>query len=101
MIDKSAKIFVAGHNGLAGSSIVDSLLEAGYENIVTIDRKSLDLEVQPATYEWLSEVRPEVVILAAGKVGGILANDTFPADFLLSNLRIQTNVIHWLLCRRS
>lgn len=92
--DKSARIYVAGHQGLAGSSIVRSLRARGYTNLLTRARSDLDLIDQCATSEFMADERPDYVFLAAAKVGGILANDSFPAEFIRQNLAIQTNVIH-------
>ncbi|MEP6714341.1 MAG: GDP-L-fucose synthase [Terriglobia bacterium] len=89
----SASIFVAGHRGLVGSSIVRALRAAGYENLVLAGREELDLRVQSQVKEFFARHRPEYVFLAAAKVGGILANSTMPADFIYDNLTLQTNVI--------
>jgi GDP-L-fucose synthase len=93
-LNKSDKIFVAGHNGMVGSAIVRELKIRGYTNLLTVDHKILDLTKQQQVDDFFSKEGPDVVILAAAKVGGILANDTFPADFIYNNLMIQTNVIH-------
>ena len=93
MMDKSTKIFVAGHRGLVGSAIVRKLNESGYSNLVTRTRAELDLRDAPAVRDFLAEARPEVVMLAAATVGGIKANNDFPVEFLLDNLQIQNNVI--------
>ncbi len=90
---KSAKVFVAGHRGLAGSAILRKLQSDGYERIITVDRNALDLTEQSAVGRFFAEEKPEYVFLAAAKVGGIVANNTFPADFIRDNLLIQTNVI--------
>jgi GDP-L-fucose synthase len=87
------KIFVAGHRGLAGSAIVRKLRSLGYENLVLRTRQEVDLEDWDAVRRFFDEQRPEYVFLAAAKVGGILANRNFPADFISRNLRIQSNVI--------
>ena len=87
------KIFVAGHRGLVGSAIVRRLEALGYNNLVTCTRAALDLRDAAATDAFFAEARPAYVFLAAAKVGGILANDTYPADFLMDNLAIQSNVI--------
>ena len=87
------RIFVAGHRGMAGSAICRALQRAGYSNLLTASRTELDLEDGPAVQRWFAEHQPTVVVLAAAKVGGIQANNTYPADFLLDNLKIQTNVI--------
>jgi GDP-L-fucose synthase len=87
------KIWVAGHNGMVGSAIARHLAQK-YETVLTIDRAQLDLRDQAAVLGWVESNRPDVVILAAAKVGGILANDTYPADFLYDNVVLQANVIH-------
>ena len=87
------RIFVAGHRGMAGSAICRALQRAGYPQILTASRAELDLENGPAVQRWFADHQPTVVVLAAAKVGGIQANNTYPADFLLDNLKIQTNVI--------
>jgi len=92
-MDKSASIFVAGHRGLVGSAIVRKLNSEGFTNLVLRDRNQLDLSNQPAVDEFFAAEKPEYVFLAAAKVGGILANNNFPADFIRDNLAIQTNVI--------
>ncbi|MDA1029775.1 MAG: GDP-L-fucose synthase, partial [Bacteroidetes bacterium] len=89
----SEKIFVAGHRGLVGSGVVRALQDAGYTQILTRSRSELDLLNQAATDAFFAAERPEFVVLAAAKVGGILANDQYPADFLFQNLQIQSNVI--------
>lgn len=91
--DKSAKIYVAGHRGLAGSAICRELIKQGYQNIITKTHQELDLEDQKSTKEFICDTRPDIVFLAAAKVGGIFANNTYPADFIMSNLAIQANVI--------
>ena len=97
MLSKS-RIYVAGHRGLAGSAIVRRLHSAGFENVITRRHDELDLTDQVRTGEFFAREKPEYVFLAAAKVGGIVANDTYPADFIQQNLAIQTNVIHqsWL-----
>lgn len=91
---KEAKIFVAGHKGLVGSAIVKSLTENGYHNIITKTHLELDLTNQSETAAFFQENKPEFVFLAAAKVGGIVANNTYRADFIYQNLMIQNNVIH-------
>ncbi len=88
------KIFIAGHNGLVGSAIVRKLKADGYNNIVTRSHKELDLTRQADVEEFFSRENPDYVILAAAMVGGIHANNTYPGDFIYSNLCIQNNVIH-------
>ena len=89
-----SKIYVAGHRGLVGSAIARRLRVGGYRNIVTRTHAELDLSNQAAVLEFFRAERPEYVFLAAAKVGGIYANDAYPADFIFQNLAIQTNVIH-------
>ncbi|HEY1290350.1 MAG TPA: GDP-L-fucose synthase [Burkholderiales bacterium] len=88
------RIYVAGHRGLAGSALVRRLRAKGYSNLVTRTHPELDLADGAAVREFFGREKPEVVLLAAAKVGGILANDTYPAQFIHENLAIQTNVIH-------
>jgi GDP-L-fucose synthase len=90
---KSSKIYVAGHRGLVGSAIVRSLTQHGYDNLILRTHAELDLTDRPAVEAFFRAEKPEYVFLAAAKVGGILANDTYPADFIRENLEIQTNVI--------
>ena len=92
-IDRSAKVYVAGHRGLVGRAIVRRLAGAGYGNLLTVDHGAMDLTDQSAVGKFFDENRPDVVFLCAAKVGGILANDTYPADFIGINLMIETNVI--------
>lgn len=92
-MEKSSRIFVAGHRGLVGSAIGRALEQQGYANLLKKTRAELDLTDARAVEEFFQSERPEHVFLAAAKVGGILANDTYPADFLRENLKIQTNVI--------
>ena len=93
LIDLADRIFVAGHRGMAGSAIVRRLSQAGYAHLITANHDELDLRDAGATATWMERQRPDVVVLAAAKVGGIQANSTYPADFLLDNLKIQNNVI--------
>jgi GDP-L-fucose synthase len=93
LITPEDRIFVAGHRSMAGSAICRALQRVGYSNPLTASRAELDLENGPAVQHWFTEHTPTVVVLAAAKVGGIQANNSFPADFLLDNLKIQTNVI--------
>ena len=88
-----AKIYVAGHRGLVGSAIVRNLEDKGYKNIIYRTHKELDLTNQEAVRRFFEEEKPEYVFLAAAKVGGIHANNTYPADFIYENLMIQNNVI--------
>ena len=93
LITTADRIFVAGHRGMAGSAITRALTAAGYNNQLTATRSELDLEDGVAVRAWFETHKPEVVVLAAAKVGGIYFNDTYPADFLLDNLKIQNHVI--------
>lgn len=93
-MDKQAKIYVAGHRGLVGSAMVSHLRTAGYNNLLLRSHSELDLTDQAATNACFEAERPDYVLLAAAKVGGILANNSFPAEFLYQNLMIQANVIH-------
>jgi len=92
-MDKDSRIYVAGHRGLVGSAILRRLKAEGYRNLVTRTHKELDLTDQAAVRRFFAEERPEYVFLAAARVGGILANSTYPADFIRDNLLIQTHVI--------
>lgn len=91
---KDSKIYVAGANGLVGSALVRALRKAGYGNLLVPDRTRLDLTSQAAVASYFEEEKPDYVFLAAAKVGGIFANNTYPADFIYDNLMIQSNVIH-------
>jgi GDP-L-fucose synthase len=93
-LEKTAKIYVAGHNGMVGSAIVRKLEKEGFQNIIKRSSKDLDLRNQLAVADFFERKKPEYVFLAAAKVGGIIANNTYRADFLLENLQIQNNVIH-------
>lgn len=94
MVNKDSKIYIAGHRGMAGSAIFRKLKEKGYTNFVTRTSKELDLRNQKAVQDFFEEEKPDVVILAAAKVGGIMANIKSPAIFLYDNLMIQNNVIN-------
>ena len=93
LISSSDRIFVAGHRGMAGSAICRALKGAGYPQLLTADRAELDLLDAVAVQRWFTEHKPTVVVLAAAKVGGIHANNSYPADFLLENIKIEINVI--------
>ncbi len=93
-VEKNDKIYVAGHRGLAGSALVRRLRSAGYENLVLRTHAELELTNATTVRRFFDAERPQHVVLAAAKVGGILANDTLPAEFIHENLAIQTNVIH-------
>lgn len=93
-VPKSSKIFVAGHMGMVGAAVVRRLQSLGYTNIVTRTHSELDLTRQAAVETFFGLERPEVVVLAAAKVGGIHANNTYPAEFIYQNLMMECNVIH-------
>ncbi|MBO4824117.1 MAG: GDP-L-fucose synthase, partial [Lachnospiraceae bacterium] len=93
-MNKTDKIYVAGHRGLVGSAIVRNLESKGYTNIVKRTHKELDLTNQAAVYDFFEKEKPDVVVLAAAKVGGINANNTTPAEFAYENMQIQCNVIN-------
>lgn len=93
-MDRQKRIYIAGHRGLVGSAIVRRLQADGYTNLLTRTHQQLDLTQQSAVQAFFQSEKPDYVILAAAKVGGIVANNTYPADFIYQNLMIQTNVIH-------
>lgn len=93
-IDKESKIYVAGHSGMVGSAITRALKKEGYDNIIGKTIEELDLTRQLAVEEFFEREKPDVVILAAARVGGILANDTYRAEFIYDNLMIESNIIH-------
>ena len=92
-MNKNSKIFVAGHKGLVGSAIIRQLQQQGFEQIITADRSQLDLTQQQAVNDFFASNKPNYVFLAATKVGGIHANNTYPADFIRDNLAMQSNII--------
>jgi GDP-L-fucose synthase len=94
VITKNSKIFIAGHNGLVGSAILRRLNILGYKNILTVDKKKLDLTNQKKVFLFLKRNRPQAIIIAAAKVGGIYANNKYRANFIYENLAIQNNLIH-------
>lgn len=98
MMEKTAKIFVAGHRGLVGSAILRQLRSSGYERLLKRTHAELNLTCQQAVDAFFQMERPEYVFLAAAKVGGILANDSYPADFIYQNLMMETNVMHAAHC---
>ena len=93
MININSKVFIAGHNGMLGSSILRELKKKGYRKLITIDKKKLDLRDQNAVSKFIKNKKPEAVIVAAAKVGGIKSNIEYPANFISDNLQIQTNLI--------
>lgn len=93
-MEHNAKVFVAGHRGLVGSAILRCLQSRGYSNFILKTHKELNLEIQKDVEDFFEKERPEYIFLAAAKVGGILANNTYPADFIYNNLIIQANIIH-------
>ena len=93
LINYEDKVFVAGHNGMVGKAVCRSLKKYGYHNIITCDRSDLDLANSKAVDEFIYQNKPNIVVLAAAKVGGIYANNKYPGAFILENLMIQTNVI--------
>ncbi len=92
-MDKNSKIYIAGHTGLVGSAITRCLKQNGYNNLIYKDIKELDLTREADVYGYFEAEKPEYVFLAAAKVGGIYANNTYPADFIFINLKIQNNII--------
>ena len=92
-MEKDAKIYVAGHRGMVGAAIVRELRHRGYDNIITRTHRQLDLVNQQAVNKFFASEKPDYVFLAAAKVGGIVANDTAPADFLYDNMMLEMNVI--------
>jgi GDP-L-fucose synthase len=93
MIDKNSIIYIAGHNGMVGSAIWRTLTVKGYTNLIGASSKELDLRKQKAVRDFIRKMKPDVIIDAAAKVGGILANNNFPYEFLMENLQIQNNLI--------
>ena len=93
-ISKNDKVLVTGHKGLVGSAIVRLLKKKGYKKIITISKNKLDLLDQKKTFKYLLKLKPRFIFIAAAKVGGIYANNTFRADFIYNNLQIQNNLIH-------
>ena len=93
-LPRDARIYVAGHGGLVGAALVRALQKRGYENLIRMSSRELDLRDQKAVRGFYQEQQPEYVFVAAARVGGILANDRYPADFLYDNLMIEANLIH-------
>ncbi len=94
MINKKSRIYVAGHNGLVGSAVVRNLKRLGYKNIITSEKKNLNLTNQKETYLFLKKKKPKFIFICAAKVGGIVANDIYKGEFIFENLQIQNNLIH-------
>ena len=94
MINFNSKIFVAGHNGLVGSAIVNRLKDKGYKKILTIKKSRLDLTNQKKVLQFLKKHKPDFIFIAAAKVGGIYSNNKYPAEYIQINLSIQINIIH-------
>lgn len=92
-LDRAARVYIAGHRGLVGSALLRTFAGEGFTNLLVRSRAELDLTDRAATFDFVLESRPQVVIDAAARVGGILANDTYPADFLSENLQIQVNLL--------
>jgi GDP-L-fucose synthase len=93
-MEKNSKIYIAGHNGMVGSSIFRRLVKEGYRNLVLYSREQLDLIDNKKVEEFFKNEKPDYVFLCAAKVGGIMANSNYPADFIYQNLQIQNNIIH-------
>jgi len=93
MFPKNTRIYVAGHSGMVGSSILRTLKKKGYKNLIYANSKNLDLRDQKKTFKFLKKTKPKVVIIASAKVGGIMSNSTYRADFISDNLSIQNNLI--------
>ena len=93
-MEANAKIYVAGHRGLVGSAIVRCLQAKGFHNLILQTSKELDLRDQAATFAFLNKEKPEYMFIAAARVGGIMANSTYPAEFIYDNLVIEANLIH-------
>ena len=94
MIKLNSKIYVAGHDGLVGSAILRKLKSKGYKNILLVSKQKLDLTNQLKVYKFLKKNKPKFIFMAAAKVGGILSNKKYKADFITENILIQTNIIH-------
>ncbi|WP_155725503.1 NAD-dependent epimerase/dehydratase family protein, partial [Mycobacterium avium] len=92
-LDRATPVYIAGHRGLVGSALVRRFEAEGFTNLIVRSRDEIDLTDRAATFDFVSETRPQVIIDAAARVGGIMANNTYPADFLSENLRIQTNLL--------
>ena len=95
MINKNSKIFIAGHNGMIGSAIFRFFKKKNFKNLITVNRKYLDLRNQSEVASFFKKKKPQIVIIAAARVGGIKANSNFKAEFIYDNLSIQNNLIHY------
>ena len=93
-INKKSKIFIAGHNGMVGSAIKKKFISKGYKNIITINKERLNLIDQKKVFNYLKKIKPDLVIIAAARVGGIIANSSNKSQFIYENLQIQNNIIH-------
>ena len=93
-INKKSKIFIAGHNGMVGSAIKKKFISKGYKNIITINKERLNLIDQKKVFNYLKKIKPDLVIIAAARVGGIIANSSNKSQFIYKNLQIQNNIIH-------
>ena len=93
-MERDSKIYIAGHTGLVGSAILRNLQSQGYGNLLLRTHNELDLEAQKDVNEFFEREKPEYVFLAAARVGGLYANNTYPAEFIYNNLMIQNNVVH-------
>lgn len=93
-INKNSKIFIAGHNGMVGSSLCRKFNENGFKNIITVEKKKVNLLDQSAVFKFLKKKKPDLVIIAAARAGGIFANSNYKAKFIYENLEIQNNLIH-------
>ena len=93
-INKKSKIFIAGHNGMVGSSLCRKFNENGFKNIITVEKKKTNLLDQKAVFKFLKKKKPDLVIIAAARAGGIYANSNYKAKFIYENLEIQNNLIH-------
>jgi GDP-L-fucose synthase len=94
MLDKQTKIYVAGHRGMVGSAMIKQLTEAGYQQLLVRSHAELDLTDQAAVRDFMQQEKPDYVILAAAKVGGIHANNAYPAEFIYQNLMMEANIVH-------
>lgn len=93
VLDRAARVYIAGHRGLVGSALIRKFEAEGFTDLVVRSRSEIDLTDRPATFDFVIETRPQVIIDAAARVGGIMANNTYPADFLSENLQIQANLL--------